>query len=143
MEPSLNYLGHEGKIDMRNASNKKTILVADDESNVRQLARNILNQDYEILEAANGEDAVNLAKNKIPDVILMDMMMPRMDGLAACDEIKNNEITKNIPVFILTPSATEFNRRLAKEVWGADQYITKPFTSQDLLNKLADRLSVR
>jgi CheY-like chemotaxis protein len=128
---------------MRNTINKKTLLVADDESSVRQLVRHILSQDYEILEAANGEEAVNLAKNKIPDVILMDMSMPCMDGLAACDEIKNNEITENIPVFILTAGATEFNRRLAKEVWGADQYIIKPFTSQDLLNKLADRLTVR
>ena len=128
---------------MRNAISKKTILVADDESNVRESARRILSQDYEIIEAANGEEAVNLAKNKIPDVILMDMMMPRMDGLAACDEIKNNEITKNIPVCILTAEPTEFNRRLAREVWGADQCITKPFNSQDLLNKLADRLTVR
>jgi two-component system, OmpR family, alkaline phosphatase synthesis response regulator PhoP len=121
---------------MRNPFQRKTILVADDESNVRQLVRRILIEDYDVIEASDGQEAVNMAKRKIPDLILMDMMMPGMDGLAACYEIKNYRSTKNIPVLILTAIATEFNKKLALEAWGADRYLTKPFNSQDLLNNV-------
>ena len=120
---------------MRNGD-KKTILVVDDESNVRELIHRILSKDYKVLEAADGQDAVNLATAKIPDVILMDLMMPRMDGLAACFAIKNNESTKKIPVLMLTAFASEGNSVLAQEVWGADRYLAKPFVAEDLLNTL-------
>lgn len=119
-------------------NNKKIILVVDDESKVRQLVRRILIEDYEVLEAEDGEEAVNTVKNKMPALILMDMMMPRMDGLAACHIIKNNPSTKHIPVLMLTAVATEYNSRIATEAWGVDRYLTKPFMPQDLLNHIRD-----
>jgi len=77
---------------------KKKVLVVDDEPAVRQLLRKILSKDYAVLEAQNGEEAVNMAQSLKPDVILMDMMMPKMDGLTACHAIKTNQITRGIQI---------------------------------------------
>ena len=120
---------------------KKKVLVVDDEPAVRQLLRKILSKDYAVLEAQNGEEAVNMAQSLKPDVILMDMMMPKMDGLTACLAIKTNQITRGIPVVMLTAIDYELNKKLSKDVMGADEYITKPFNSQALLKTIRQLLS--
>ena len=120
---------------------KKKVLVVDDEPAVRQLLRKILSKDYAVLEAQNGEEAVNMAQSLKPDVILMDMMMPKMDGLTACHAIKTNQITRGIPVVMLTAIDYELNKKLSKDVMGADEYITKPFNSQALLKTIRQLLS--
>jgi len=120
---------------------KKKVLVVDDEPAVRQLIRRILSKDYAVLEAQNGEEAVNMAQSLKPDVILMDMMMPKMDGLTACHAIKTNQITRGIPVVMLTAIDYELNKKLSKDVMGADEYITKPFNSQALLKTIRQLLS--
>ena len=114
----------------------KKVLIVDDEPAVRQLLRKILSKDYTVLEAQNGEEAVNMAQSQKPDVILMDMMMPKIDGLTACYAIKTNQITRGIPVVMLTAIDYELNKKLSKEIMGADGYITKPFNSQDLLKTI-------
>ena len=119
---------------------KKKVLVVDDEPAVRQLIRRILSKDYAVLEAQNGEEAVNMAQSLKPDVILMDMMMPKMDGLTACHAIKTNQITRGIPVVMLTAIDYELNKKLSKDVMGADEYITKPFNSQALLKTIRQLL---
>ncbi len=116
----------------------KTILIADDEPNVRKVVSRTLSRKYRVIEAADGEEAVDLAVRKNPDLILMDMMMPRLDGLSACFTLKSHGRTKNIPVLILTAVAAESNKQLATQVWGADRYWTKPFEPQDLLNTVGE-----
>jgi len=111
---------------------KKKILIADDETSLRQTVGRILDKDYVVLEAANGEEAVEIAKGQKPDLILMDLIMPKMDGYAACSQIKADEATKGIPVVILTAVGHELNKKFAAEM-GAEGYITKPFTVQELL----------
>jgi two-component system alkaline phosphatase synthesis response regulator PhoP len=86
------------------------------------------------MEASNGEEAVNIARNEQPDLVLMDILMPKLDGYAACYAIKNNELTKDIPVVMLTGVGHEINRQLSQEM-GATAYITKPFNPEDLLDK--------
>jgi CheY-like chemotaxis protein len=110
---------------------KKRILIADDEPTIRLTVTRMLDKDYIILEATNGEEAVDIAKGQRPDLILMDLMMPKMDGYTACSEIKADQATKVIPVVILTAVGHEFNKKFAKEM-GAEGYITKPFTAQEL-----------
>mgnify|MGYP005623052791 CR=1 FL=1 len=100
----------------------------------------MLDKDYIVLEAANGEEAVDMAGREKPDVIFMDLMMPKMDGYTACSLIKNNQATKTIPVIILTAIGHEFNKKFAMEM-GADGYITKPFTTQTLLDAIAPLLA--
>ena len=123
-------------------SGPKTILVADDEETVRSLVKRLLGQTYNILEANNGEDAVKVAVNKKPDLILMDILMPKMDGLTACYAIKRNQATKEIPIVMLTAVDYDLNRKLSQDVMGAQGYITKPFEAQALLSKISECLNL-
>jgi len=112
---------------------KKKVLVVDDEENVRHLVRSILGKDNIVLGAKDGQAAVDMARSQEPDFILMDIMMPNMDGYTACHIIKNNPVTKTIPVVMLTALGQELNVKLGQEM-GADGYITKPFSSQVLVD---------
>jgi two-component system alkaline phosphatase synthesis response regulator PhoP len=122
------------------ATDKKKVLIVDDEQGIRRLVREILNKNYVVIEAQNGEEAVSMAHNQRPDLILMDLMMPRMDGLTACSVIKKDLVTSAIPVVMLTAIAHGLNRKLAENV-AADAYMTKPFTSQVLLGTVAQLLA--
>ena len=121
-------------------NDKKKILVADDESFVILLVRSMLGQDYIVLEAKNGEEAVNIARSQKPALVLMDIMMPEMDGYTSCHRIKTDPVTKAIPVVMLTALGYELNVKLSKEM-GADGYLTKPFSSQDLLDVIGKFLT--
>jgi len=118
---------------------KQKILIADDEPGVRLLVSRILEEEYTVLEAADGEEAIDIAKGQQPALILMDLMMPNMDGYAACLRIKADQATKGIPVIILTGIGHELNKRFAEEM-GADGYITKPFTRESLLGEMRQLL---
>jgi two-component system alkaline phosphatase synthesis response regulator PhoP len=115
-------------------NDKQKILVADDELYIRLLVKDILEPEFTVLEASNGEEAVTIARNEQPDLVLMDILMPKLDGYTACYAIKNSELTKNIPVVMLTGVGHELNRQLSQEM-GATAYITKPFNPEDLLDK--------
>jgi CheY-like chemotaxis protein len=113
---------------------KQKVLIADDEQMVRLMVSRILGDEYAILEAADGEEAVDIARRQQPALILMDLMMPRLDGYAACLKIKSDETTKEIPVVMLTAIDHQLNKKFAEEM-GADGYITKPFTRESLLEE--------
>lgn len=117
---------------------KKKILIADDEPSIRLLVRSILSYNYTVIEAADGQEAVEAALKHKPALILMDILMPKKDGLQALYEIKTNLATKTIPVVMLTAVDQELDRKLCADM-GADQYITKPFSPQELLDTI-DRL---
>lgn len=121
---------------------KKKILVVDDEENVRRLVRRILGKENIILEAGDGEITLDIARSQKPDLILMDISMPKMDGYTACYKLKNNEVTKAIPVVMLTGIGFALNKKLADEV-GAVGYITKPFSPQELLDVVSQFLPTR
>ena len=124
-------------------SGPKTILIADDEETVRSLVTRLLGKSYKVVEANNGEDAVKVAVNQKPDLILMDILMPKMDGLTACYAIKRNQATKEIPIVMLTAVDYELNRKLSQDVMGAQGYITKPFEAQALLAKISECLNAK
>jgi len=121
-------------------SRGKKILIADDEPSVRSLVKKLLGKDYVVLEANDGEEAVNMAFSQKPDLILMDILMPKMDGLTACYSIKANQATKAIPVVMLTAVDYELNKKLSRDIIGAHGYITKPFNSQDLMKTIGQFL---
>jgi CheY-like chemotaxis protein len=122
-----------------NQTDKRKILIVDDEPNVRRLVHTILSKDFIVLEAEDGRQAIDIACTQKPDLILMDIMMPRVDGYTACSAIKNDPTTKSIPVLMLTAVGFELNVKLSQQM-GADAYITKPFNSQALLDKIAQFL---
>ncbi len=121
---------------------KKTlILVADDEQTTRSLVKRFLSDKFAVLEASDGEQAVDMARQHKPGLILMDILMPIMDGYAACSTIKTDQSTKRIPVVMLTGIGYELNKKLAVEV-GADGYITKPFTLKTLVETIGKFIAV-
>ena len=112
---------------------KKKVLVADDEMYIGQLIKRALSNDYNVILANNGEEALNIARNEHPDLVLMDILMPKLDGYTTCYQIKNDPATRAIPVIMLTGIGHDLNRKLAGGM-GADGYITKPFNPIELLN---------
>ena len=114
---------------------KKTILIADDEPVVRLTVSRMLDKDYSVIEAADGEEAIDIAKEQKPALIFVDLRMPKLDGYAACLRIKTDQATKGIPVVILTAIGHELDKGFAEEM-GADGYITKPFTRESLLEEM-------
>jgi len=120
-------------------TNQKKILIADDEISVRFLLKRLLRRNYNVLEAINGEEVVDMARGEKPDIILMDIMMPKVDGYTACYTIKKDPLTKVIPIVMLTALGQELNVKLGKEI-GADGYMTKPFSPRVLVDTIAQFL---
>ena len=125
---------------MEQVDTKKKVLIVDDEPNVRRLSYKILSKKFDVIEAEDGKQAIEIANTQKPDVILMDMMMPKMDGLTACHAIKKDPATKSIPVIMVTAIGFELNIKLSQQM-GATGYVTKPFSPQDLLDKIAQVLA--
>ena len=121
-------------------NDKRKILIVDDEPNVRKLLRTVLNKKFTVLEAEDGGQAVDMACAEKPDLILMDIMMPKMDGYTSCYALKSEPATRSIPIIMLTAIDLKLNLQLSKEI-GADGYITKPFNSRDLLDNIAHFLA--
>ena len=119
-----------------------TILIVEDNAELRAFIRNSLSRDYSVYETANGEEGLNAARELIPDIIVSDIMMPVMDGIALCSELKNNEATSHIPVILLTAKSTTGDY-IAGLTTGADIYLTKPFSTQVLLLHIGNLLALR
>ncbi len=125
---------------MNKMSTKKTLIIADDEPTIRLLVSSILGKNYNMLTAADGQEVLDTVSQNKPDLILMDIMMPTMDGYSACASLKKDPRTADIPVVMLTGVGHELNKVLAEQM-GADGYITKPFNSQDLKDTVKKHLS--
>jgi len=113
----------------------KKILIADDELSIRLLLKKFLGGSYVVLEAKNGEEAVDIVRKENPDLVLMDIMMPRLDGIGACYILKSDINTKAIPVIMVSVRTDKLDQDYSKEM-GADGYLTKPFSVQSLLDKV-------
>jgi len=112
------------------------ILVVDDEQDILELMRLTLNKEgYEVHVAANGQQAIEKAKKIKPELILMDVMMPVMDGMEACRQLKEDSETSDIPIIFLTARSEEFAELAGFEA-GADDYISKPIRSRVLLSRI-------
>ncbi len=121
--------------------NKGKILVVDDEVNITQILQfSIGAEGFEVLTAQNGEDAIEKARREQPDLIILDIMMPKIDGYEACRILKANPLTRNIPVVLLTAKGREIDKRLGFEV-GATDYIVKPFSPSKLIERIHRLLS--
>ena len=116
---------------------KKTILIVDDEKPIVEiLVYNLQKEGYNTLEANDGEEAVKIALNEKPDLVLLDIMLPKMDGLAVCKRIRQ---TLNIPILMISAKDEEIDKILGLEL-GADDYITKPFSVRELMARVKANL---
>lgn len=119
---------------------RKRILVVDDEIDLVETVRFSLElEGYEILVAYNGEEALNQARKEHPDLILLDLMLPKLDGYKVCRLLKFDERYKHIPILMLTAKTQDKDKVLGLET-GANEYITKPFDMDDLIKKVKDYL---
>ncbi|WP_299755588.1 response regulator transcription factor [uncultured Pontibacter sp.] len=121
---------------MQTASNYRILVVDDDPDIVELLQYNLTREGYEVTTADNGKKAIDVAQLIKPDVILMDVMMPIMDGIAACRQLREIEDFRNTHVIFLTARSEEFSEVAAFEA-GADDFITKPIKPRALLSRLA------
>lgn len=116
--------------------NKAKILVVDDEDAIRELiAFNLEQQNFDVIEALDGVEAINKVKAERPDLILLDVMLPRMDGLEVCQKLRYSKEFANIPIIMLTARGEEVDRVLGLEI-GADDYVTKPFSPRELIARV-------
>jgi len=119
---------------------KKRILLVDDEAQLVELVKMRLEANgYQVLTAYDGKEALDVAKKEMPDLIILDLMLPKIDGYKVCRMLKFDEKYKKIPIILFTARALEADKKVGMEV-GADDYITKPFEPELLLMKIKDFL---
>ncbi len=122
------------------------ILVVDDEPFLRQLLMLTLgefeDEGVELLNAANGQDALNLIKKECPSLVFMDIMMPEMNGIEVCNEVKNGLGMHDTYIVLLSAKGEELDKEKGREA-GADHYMTKPFNTVDVLAKAREILEIK
>lgn len=120
---------------------KKKILAVEDSAIARKaIVEALAGEDYEVVEAKDGFEALGKLGEEIPDMVLLDLILPKMDGYEVLAAMKKDNDYKNIPVIVLTSRSTLFDK-LKGKMSGIDEYLTKPFKAQDLRNKLDQYLS--
>ncbi|QCX37512.1 response regulator [Aureibaculum algae] len=120
----------------------KTILVVEDNVELQQLLKDLLYETYTIIIASNGEEGYDIAKNKLPDIILSDVMMPKLGGVEMCQKLQKNTSTAHIPIILLT-AKNSISAKIEGLSSGAIEYINKPFNTSELLLKIKNILATK
>lgn len=119
---------------------KKRLLIVDDETDLAEMIKfRMENNGYEVLLAHDGQAALEMARKENPDLIILDLMLPKMDGYKVCGLLKKDSRYSHIPIIIFSAKGQEDDMKLGREL-GADAYITKPFEPQVLLGKINELL---
>jgi len=119
----------------------KKILIVDDRPEVVELVRVTLEgEDYQIVDASDGKEALKKVRLEKPDLVLLDVVMPKMDGFEVCRKLKKDPETQEIPIIMLTAKAQKVDKEKGRQV-GASDYITKPFSPSALLTKIEEILA--
>jgi PAS domain S-box-containing protein len=123
-------------------TNSPTILIVDDNTDMRSYIKSLLHDKYNVTTSNNGADALKLMKASLPDLILSDIMMPVMDGIQLLKAVKENPVTQNIPVILLSARAGEESKIEGYET-GADDYLIKPFSTKELIARVASQIKIK
>lgn len=114
---------------------KKILIIEDDKDIVEMIKYNLEKERYSSVVSFNGKQGISLAKKNNPDIILLDLMLPDIDGFDVCKLLKNNELTDRIPIIMLTAKSREADKVAGLEL-GADDYLTKPFSPRELIARI-------
>ncbi len=113
-----------------------TIAIVEDEANIVELVKyNLDREGYRTISANNGRKGLELIRQELPDLVILDLMLPEVDGLSVCKQLRSDSQTKSIPIIILTAKSEEADRVLGLEM-GADDYVTKPFSPRELVARV-------
>ena len=129
-------------VTQEEGSEQPLVLLIEDNPELRQFIRQSLEKKYTIIEADNGLVGIHLAKEKIPDIIISDVMMPYKDGFEVCDTLKKEEITSHIPIILLTAKSA-IDSKIQGLKTGADAYLTKPFHTEELFVRIEKLIELR
>lgn len=116
-------------------SREKILIVEDEKDIVKMLDYNLKREGFRVLAVNDGEHALSLATKELPDIIILDLMLPGIDGLEVCKMLKSQSKTKDIPIIMLTAKAQESDKIVGLEL-GADDYLTKPFSPRELIARI-------
>jgi DNA-binding response OmpR family regulator len=124
---------------------EKKLMIVDDETHIRMLLQQTLEEleddGVEFLTAENGEQALEMIENETPDLVFLDVMMPKMNGMEVCQRVKNNNKLDNVYIVILTAKGQEVDKQKGLDV-GADRYMTKPFDPDEILDTAREILKL-
>lgn len=121
----------------------KKVLVVDDEIHITNIIRYTLeNEGFQVLTAADGQEGLRTAREEKPDLIILDLMLPNIDGYKVCRLLKFDEKYRHIPIILLSARSSEADKQLGREV-GADFYMSKPFDPEELSLKVKELVAVR
>lgn len=118
---------------------KHKVLIIDDEHDNRELIEQILSDRYKVLSAADGEEGLRVARSDLPDLILLDITMPKLDGISVCETLRSNEATRDIPIIMLT-AASDVDNRIKSFMTGADDFLSKPFRPKELMARVLSKI---
>ena len=138
----VDNLLREDEAENFNDPSKPSVLVIDDNADIRAYVHTLLNSEYSVIEAADGTEGIRKAMKYVPDVIISDVMMPGIDGIECCRRLKGELQTCHIPVILLTACSLD-EQRIQGYAGGADSYISKPFSSQLLLTRIRNLIESR
>ena len=121
---------------------KKKILVADDEPHILRVVKDkLINAGFQVIISVNGEEALQAAIREKPDLILLDVMMPKLNGFEVCRKLREDQSFATVPIMLLTARGQEVDRKMGMEA-GATEYITKPFSPRQLLQIVQEKLGI-
>jgi DNA-binding response OmpR family regulator len=124
------------------AKGEPVVLLVEDQQDVRKYIREKLVNHYKVLEAKNGIEGLTIAKEQMPDLVISDVMMPKMDGFELCKQLKTDNLTSHVPVILLTARAEEADKLNGLEI-GADAYLIKPFNARELQIRVSNLIEIR
>ena len=137
------YKDDSGSGNKEEYMDKKKILLVDDEDDLRKMVKFRLEAEgYEVIEATDGQEGLDKARSIKPDLMILDLMIPKMDGFKVCRMLKLDQKYKDIPIIMFTARAQKKGEELAVQMCSADAYITKPFEAEVLLEKIKELLKI-